>query len=86
MAIKIKHSQPNLNIYRGDDIRIRVKGYKPVGQPVPYGTNVKGVYFDGYPQLVKQEGSQSIYSVKVKKDIMVPMRDGVRLAVDVYRP
>lgn len=86
MAIKIKHVQPNLRIYNGNEITVRVKGYKPVGQPVPYGTDVKGVYFDGYPQIVKQEGSQAIYSVKVEKDVMVPMRDGVRLAVDIYSP
>jgi hypothetical protein len=86
MAIKVKHAQPNLQIYRADDIRIRVKGYYPLGEPVPYGTDVKGVYFDGYPQIVKQEGSQPIYSVKVEKDVMVPMRDGISLAIDVYRP
>jgi predicted acyl esterase len=86
MAIKVKHAQPNLHIYRGDDMRVRVKGYRPVAQPVPDGTNVKGVYFDGYPQIIKKEGSKPIYSVKVKKDIMVSMRDGVRLAVDIYSP
>lgn len=86
MAIQIQPAQPNLHIYRGDDIRVRPKGYKPVGQPIPPGTEVKGVYFDGYPQIVKQEESKPIYSVKVEKDIMVPMRDGVRLATDVYRP
>ena len=86
MAIKIKHAQPNLHIYHSDDITIRVKGYKHIAQVIPYGTDVKGVYFDGYPQIVKKEGSQPIYSVNVKKDIMVPMRDGVRLAVDVYSP
>ena len=86
MNIKIKYAQSNLHVYRSDDVRMRLKGYKPVGQPVPYGTSVKGVYFDGYPQIVKKEGSQPIYSVKVQKDIMVPMRDGVRLAIDVYHP
>lgn len=73
-------------IYHGDDIRPMLKNYKPVAQSVPSGTDVKDVLFDGYPQIVKEEGSQPIYSVKVQKDIMVPMRDGVRLAVDVYRP
>ena len=86
MAIQIKPVQPNFGTYRTDDMALRVKGYRPFGQPVPYGTNVKGVYFDGYPQIVKQEGSQPVHSVKVEKDIMVPMEDGVRLAVDVYRP
>ena len=26
------------------------------------------------------------YSVSVQKDVMVPMRDGVRLSADIYRP
>jgi putative CocE/NonD family hydrolase len=30
--------------------------------------------------------SESTYGVYVEKDIMTPMRDGVRLATDVYRP
>ena len=30
--------------------------------------------------------SQPKYGIKTKKDIMVPVRDGVRLAVNVYRP
>jgi putative CocE/NonD family hydrolase len=86
MAVKIKGSQPNLKIYNGDDMRWRPKGYKPVGERVPPGTDVKGRYFDGYPQIWTREGSQPRYSVKVEKDIMVPMEDGVRLATDVYRP
>jgi putative CocE/NonD family hydrolase len=31
-------------------------------------------------------GSEPDYGVVVAKDVMVPMRDGVRLATDVYRP
>jgi uncharacterized protein len=75
-----------VSVYNGDSVRVTVKGYKPVAQPIPYGTEVKGVYFDGYPQLVKQEESKPIYKVKKEKDIMVTLRDGVRIAVDVYRP
>ena len=85
-TFKIEPFQPNLGIYHADDIRIRIKGYKPIGQSVPKGINFKGTYFEGYPQIVKNEGSQPLYKVKVEKDIMVPMRDGVRLATDVYRP
>lgn len=36
---------------------------------------------------IKQEkGSQPVYKVKVKETVYVPMRDGVKLAVDIYRP
>jgi len=56
-TFKIEPLQPNLGIYHADDIRIRIKGYKPIGQSVPKGINFKGTYFDGYPQIVKNEGS-----------------------------
>jgi len=37
--------------------------------------------------MAKKEPSQPVYAVKVEgTDIMVPMRDGVKLAVDIYRP
>ena len=74
------------HIFSGDEYRVTIKGLDPVGEVVPYGTDVQGKYFNGYPQIVKEEGSKPLYEVKAEKDIMVPMRDGVRLAVDVYRP
>ena len=74
------------NIYSGDSSRLTVKGYIPAARPIPYGTDVKGMYFDGYPQLVKQEGSKPVYKVKKEKDFVVAMRDGVRTLVDIYRP
>jgi putative CocE/NonD family hydrolase len=87
MALKIKSGQPNLSTYHTDDIVLRPhKGIMPVGERVAPGTDVKGRYFDGYPQIWTKEGSQPKYSVKVEKDVMIPMEDGVRLAADVYRP
>jgi len=74
------------SIYNGDSFKFRVKDYVPVTQQVPHGSNVEGVYFDGYPQIIKQGESKPVYTVRVEKDMMVPMRDGVRLAMDVYRP
>jgi putative CocE/NonD family hydrolase len=38
------------------------------------------------PDQMKKEGAQPTYKVKFDGEVMVPMRDGVRLAVDVYRP
>jgi putative CocE/NonD family hydrolase len=32
------------------------------------------------------EGSAVQYDVSVERDVMMPMRDGVRLALDIYRP
>jgi predicted acyl esterase len=75
-----------VSIYHGDEIRPRLKNYKPFPQPVASGTDVRGVYFDGYPQIVKHQGSKPLYSIKAEKDIMVPMRDGIGLATDFYRP
>ena len=31
-------------------------------------------------------GSVAEYGINVTQDVMVPMRDGVRLAADIYRP
>lgn len=74
------------SIYVGDSIRWTIEGYESTPQSVAYGTDVEGVFFDGYPQIVKEEGSRPVYEVKKEKDIMVAMRDGVRIAVDIYRP
>ncbi len=46
-------------VFTGDSVKINLKDYTPSGEPVPYGTNVDGVYFDGYPQLVKEEASRT---------------------------
>ena len=35
---------------------------------------------------MKQESSLPEYGIVVAQDLMVPMRDGVRLAPDLYRP
>jgi uncharacterized protein len=73
-------------VYSGDSAGIVIKGLVPAPARIPYGTEVKGVYFDGYPQIIKQRESQPAYDVKTEKDSMVAMRDRVRIAVDVYRP
>jgi putative CocE/NonD family hydrolase len=33
-----------------------------------------------------EKGSQPVYKVRVEKDVYVKMRDGIRLAFDIYRP
>lgn len=76
----------NQKVYSGDSANVVIHGLVPAPVPVPFGTEVKGVYFDGYPQIVKERGSQPTYEVETEKDIMVAMRDGVRIAVDVHRP
>ena len=35
---------------------------------------------------VKTEASQPVYGMTVDRDVYVTARDGVRLAVDIYRP
>lgn len=34
----------------------------------------------------KGEGSKPIYKMKIEKDVLIPMRDRVKIAADVYRP
>ena len=48
----------NAKVYAGDSIRLMIPGLVTARTLVPYGTKLKGVYFDGYPQLVKQRGSR----------------------------
>ncbi len=74
------------SVYSGDEARVTIKGYKPTPTPVPFCTPVEGVHFDGHPQIVKQAVPVPTYAVRREKDLPVTMRDGVRLAVDVYRP
>ena len=74
------------SVFDSDSLMPVIEDYVPEPQPVAYGSKVKGVYFDGYPQIVKQEASAPKYKVKVEKNVMVPLRDGVRVAIDVYHP
>jgi len=74
------------NIYSGDSLNLTLRDYFPSPHPVPAGQDMRGVYFDGYPQIVKEAGSQPTYEVKLEKDLTVTVRDGTRLALDVYRP
>jgi len=76
------------SIYKADEIGLMIPGGEPVAQPIPHGTDVDGVWFDGYPQIVKNPKLEStpVYDVRKEKDIEVAMRDGVRLMIDVYRP
>lgn len=34
----------------------------------------------------ESRGSKPIYGIRVEKDVCIPMRDGVRLAADIFRP
>lgn len=74
------------SVYSGSAHQGHVAGFTPEAQAVPFGTDVKGVYFDGYPQIVKEALPEPQYEVKVEKDVMVTMRDGVRVAIDIYHP
>jgi putative CocE/NonD family hydrolase len=40
----------------------------------------------GVAEAARPAPSQPTYGIVIAKDIMVPMRDGVRLATDIYRP
>lgn len=81
-----QQNNSRVSIYSGNEIQAHVSGYIPKPEPVPYGADVKGVYFDGYPQIIKSEITAPAYNILVEKDVMVPMRDGVRIAIDIYHP
>lgn len=73
-------------VYRGDDLTVQRKGHRAQAEKIPFGADIEGVLFDGYPELIKGEETQPTYPVKLEKDVKVPMRDGVHLYTDIYRP
>ena len=78
---------PRVTEFHSDDIWYLLPGYDPQPTKIPFGAEVKtGEYYDGYPQVIKGPEREAKYKWTVDKDVMVPMRDGVKLAIDVYRP
>lgn len=82
----MSNSKPRQQIYNADEQNIQLIGYRSEAVKIPFGTKVEGVYFDGYPEIIKGEETQPVYKLKLDKDVKVPMRDGVILYTDVYRP
>ncbi|MDR1572227.1 MAG: CocE/NonD family hydrolase [Clostridiales Family XIII bacterium] len=84
----IQNQNPRVSVYSSDDVWALLPGWRPSPTKIPYeaGKKLTGVYYDGHPQLIKGEETQPTYKWTVDKDVMIPMRDGVRLAIDVYRP
>ena len=86
---KVNLNAGNLRVteFHSDDIWYLLPGFRPSPTKIPYGSKqLTGVYYDGHPQLIKTPETQPTYKWKVDKDVMITMRDGIRLAVDVYRP
>jgi putative CocE/NonD family hydrolase len=84
----IQNPNARVSVYNSDDVWALLPGWRPEPTKIPYeaGKKLTGVYYDGHPQLIKGKETPPTYKWTVDKDVMVPMRDGVRLAVDVYRP
>ena len=81
-----RNDAKRVSTYSSDERSIVVT-VEPSSVEVPAGTDVAGKYFDGYPQVVKGERRKPQYEGwQVEKNVMIPMRDGVRVAVDIYRP
>ncbi len=73
-------------IYSGDMLTLQRVGQRARAEKVPFGSELEGRLFDGYPELIKGEETPPRYAVKIEKDVKVPMRDGVHLYTDIYRP
>jgi predicted acyl esterase len=85
--VNLNENNPRVTEFHSDEQWYLLPGYDPKPTKVPYGSKqLTGVYFDGYPQVIKGPETQPTYKWTVDKDVMVPMRDGIRLAIDVYRP
>lgn len=63
-------------VYDANKLIVQRKNQFATAEKVPYGANVAGVYFDGYPEIIKGEETQPSYAVKLEKDVKIPMRDG----------
>ena len=72
--------------YDANQLSGSVKGNYARAEKIPFGTEVYDRYFDGYPVIIKGEETQPKYKVICEKDVKVPMRDGVHLYTDIYRP
>ena len=70
-------------LYNADEYEV-IKPIIPHAVEVPYGTDTKNQYYDGYPQIVKGQATQPKGGWQVRKNVMVPLRDGVNIAIDVY--
>lgn len=55
---------------------------------LPAGFGLLCVLILGLPRAWANDGrvSDSTYAVKIEYNVMVPMRDGIRLSTDIYRP
>ncbi|WP_338602702.1 CocE/NonD family hydrolase [Sulfolobus tengchongensis] len=80
-----------VRVFKADEILLALEPYRPY----PFKIKEKidknkllSMYFDGYPQLVKTDKLSELtpYNLKIEKNIMVQMRDGTKIAVDIYRP
>ena len=74
------------SIYSGNDIGAHVANYYPVPEKIAPGEASTDRYYDGYPQVIKSDIAEPSYKVKVEKNVYVTMRDGVRIAIDIYHP
>ena len=86
-TVNFNTDNPRVTEFHSDEQLFVLPDYTPKPTKIPYGSKqLTGVYFDGHPQVIKGPETQPTYKWKVDKDVMVPMRDGVRIAVDVYSP
>ena len=85
--VNLNVGNPRVTEFHSDDQWYLLPDYDPEPTKIPYGSKeLTGIYFDGYPQVIKGEEAQPKYKWKVDKNEKVPMRDGINLVVDVYRP
>ena len=82
----MNNKQSRQEVYAGDDYVVQIPNQFVAAEKIPYGEPVLGRYFDGYPEIIKGEETQPTYQIKLEKDVKVPMRDGIHLYTDIYRP
>lgn len=73
-------------IFHADDYIVQLKGQRAFSEKIQFGEQLFGRYFNGYPEVIKGEEAKPEYRLRLDKDVRVPMRDGVHLYTDIYRP
>jgi len=79
-------AKTEVSIYSGNDIEYHVAGYVPEPEKISPEEATTDRSFKGYPQVIRKDIEEPKYEYKVEKDIMVTMRDGVKIAIDIYHP
>ena len=62
----MNNNKSRQEIYNGDSFVVQRVGRMAKAQKVPYGEDVEGRLFDGYPEIIKGEETQPTHLISLK--------------------